>query len=326
MGLGMAQGRHSVALTAAQETLAALSPSLFLSVEWTARVFGRLISVYGTEAQKARMLSDLEEGRRVGAVALAEGGMSLENKPMQTRATAEGDGFRLSGSKDHVLNAPIADWIAVAANFPEGRGGETGFLILNRDSDGLSVGPRLPTLGYRGAAVSALSVVDCHVPSDQVIGPLATDALLGSVRAWEDQVLTAASLGLIQRAYGTALKYAKEHESGGKPIIAYQEIGFKLAEMLTLWQTAQLLAYRAAWMAQAGEREAAVLNHCAKVFCSESAQEVAGDALQVLGAHGYTSANPAEESFRDAKYLQIAGTSSEISRMKIGDGVLASEA
>ena len=133
------------------------------------------------------------------------------------------------------MNAPIADWIAVAANFSESHGGETGFLLLNRESDGLSLGPRLPTLGYRGTAVSALSVVDCQVPSDQVLGPLPTDDLLRTVRAWEDQVLTAASLGLIQRAYGTALKYAKEHRSGGKPIIAFQEIGFKLAEMLTLW-------------------------------------------------------------------------------------------
>jgi len=115
---------------------------------------------------------------------------------------------------------------------------------------------------------------------------------------------------------------AKGHRSGNKPIIAYQEVGFKLAEMVTIFQTARLLAYRAAWMAEAGDREGAVLAHCAKVFCAESAEEVASHALQILGGQGYLSGNPAEEAYRDAKYLQIAGTSSEISRMKIADGVL----
>jgi alkylation response protein AidB-like acyl-CoA dehydrogenase len=126
----------------------------------------------------------------------------------------------------------------------------------------------------------------------------------------------------MQRSFDEAVNHAKSHLSGGKPIIAYQEVGFKLAEMLTLLQTARLLAYRAAWMTDAGDREAGVLAHCAKVFCAESAEEVASQALQILGGQGYISGNPAEGGYRDAKYLQIAGTSSEISRMKIADEVL----
>jgi len=142
------------------------------------------------------------------------------------------------------------------------------------------------------------------------------------VRSWEDQALTAAGLGQIKRSFDAALNYAKSHKSGGKPIIAYQEVGFKLAEMLTLFQTAQLLAYRAGWMEETGEREAPTLAYCAKVFCTESAEKVASHALQILGGQGYISGNAAEEGYRDAKYLQIAGTSSEISRMKIADKVL----
>ena len=98
-----------------------------------------------------------------------------------------------------------------------------------------------------------------------------------------------------------------------------------MAEMLTLLHTAQLLAYRAAWMVETGDREAGVLVHCAKVFSSESAEEVASSALQILGGKGYVQGNPAEEGYRNAKYLRIAGTSSEISRMKIGDEVLKNE-
>ena len=114
------------------------------------------------------------------------------------------------------------------------------------------------------------------------------------------------------------------HETmrGGKPIIAYQEVSFKLAEMLTLLQTSRLLAFRAAWMSDTSDREREILTRCAKVFCAESAEEVASKALQILGGQGYFKGNPAEEGYRDSKYLQIAGTSSEISRMKIADDLL----
>jgi alkylation response protein AidB-like acyl-CoA dehydrogenase len=154
------------------------------------------------------------------------------------------------------------------------------------------------------------------------MGPFEDDEPLRKVRTWEDEILTAASLGLMRSALDSASEYARAHTSGGKPIIAYQEIGFKLAEMLTLFQTAQLLAYRAAWMAETGERETETLIHCAKVFCTESAEKLASASMQVLGQHGYARGNPAEEGYRNAKYLQIAGTSTEISRVKIGDGVL----
>jgi alkylation response protein AidB-like acyl-CoA dehydrogenase len=126
----------------------------------------------------------------------------------------------------------------------------------------------------------------------------------------------------MKQSLDAAAEYAKTHESGGKPIIAYQEVGFKLAEMFTLYQTSQLLAYRAAWLNDINDREAGVVANCAKVFCGESAEKIASEALQILGISGYTSDNPAEEGFRNAKYMQIAGTSTEISRMKIADGVL----
>jgi alkylation response protein AidB-like acyl-CoA dehydrogenase len=149
--------------------------------------------------------------------------------------------------------------------------------------------------------------------------------MLRAVRVWEDQVLTVAGLGLMQRCFDAASSYAKGHVSGGRPIIGFQEVGFKLAEMLTLLQTAQLLAYRAAWMTRTNDREAGVLGHCAKVFATESAEEVASKALQILGGHGLLVGNPVEQGYRDVKYLQIFGNSTEISRMKIGDGVLGRE-
>jgi alkylation response protein AidB-like acyl-CoA dehydrogenase len=244
--------------------------------------------------------------------------MNIDNDPINTTGVSSSNGFQVSGSKGHVVNALVSDWIAIAGKIEE----NPAFFLMKNDSEGLSIAEKSTMLGYNGAATSSVSLEDCPVSSKYVIGPFEGREPLMTVRMWEDQVLTSASLGLMKRSFDAALNYAKNHTSGGKPIMAYQEVSFKLAEMLTLFQTAQFLAYRAAWMAETGDREASILAHCAKVFCSESAEKVASNALQILGKKGYLSGNPAEEGYRDAKYLQIAGTSSEISRMKIGDGVL----
>ncbi len=315
---GLDDGKNSVGLTAIQESLSAISPSLYLTVEVTARIFGRLVAVYGTPDQKDEIIPSLQEGRLIGAVAISEDAMNIENDPLNASAVNSNDGFLVSGSKGHVVNGPIADWIAVAAKTGDG----LAFFLVKKETTGLAIGQRLSMLGYDGLTISRVSLENCPVPSNYIIGPFDGAEQLKTVRMWEDQILTASSLGLIKRSLNAALTFAKGHRSGNKPIIAYQEVGFKLAEMVTLFQTARLLAYRAAWMAEAGDREAAVLAHCAKVFCAESAEEVASHALQILGGQGYLSGNPAEEAYRDAKYLQIAGTSSEISRMKIADGVL----
>lgn len=316
--LGLEDGKNSAGLVVAQETLAAMAPSLFLSVEVSARVFGRLISVYGTPEQRAEILPALREGRLIGTVGLSEVGMNIENNPLQTTGVLRDNGFLVSGSKCHVMNAPVADFIAVAAKVKD----RMAFFLVEKGSEGLLAGERTPTLGYEGVIISSMALENCLVPSKFLIGPFEDTGPMKTIRTWEDQVLTAASLGLMTSSFDAALKYAKVHKSGDKPIIAYQEIGFKLAEMLTLLQTAQLLAYRAAWLAESEDREADVLARCAKVFCSESAEVVASSALQIMGEQGYRSGNAAEEGYRNAKYLQIAGTSTEISRVNIGDDVL----
>jgi len=322
LNLGLENGLNSFRLIAAQECLARISPSLFLTVEVTARIFGRLIAVYGSPDQKAEIVPAVTEGRLIGAVALSEKGMSIENSPLDTTGVIDDDGFQVSGSKIHVVNAPVADWIAVAGKVSGKTNESIAFFLINNESKGLSLGKRNAMLGYNGTATSSISLDNCPAPSTHTIGPFEGSEPLKTVRMWEDQILTAAGLGLMGRCFDAALDYAKSHMSGGKPIIAFQEVGFKLAQMLTLLQTAQLLAYRAAWMAETGNPETNVLVHCAKVFCAESAEEVASNAMQILGGQGYLRGNPVEEGFRDAKYLQIAGNSTEISRMKIGDGVL----
>jgi len=318
MSLGVEDGTHSPGLVAAQQSLAAASPSLFVSIEVTARILGRLVARHGSEAQKRALLGPIKEGRIVGAVSLSEGGLSFEDGTLKTNATPENGGFSVTGVKTCVVNGPVADWTAVGAT--TGRG--NGFFLLRGRSQGMFVGERSRALGYDGLATAAMSFEKCRVPQEQVIGPFEGRDLFRDVRKWEDQVLVSASLGCTRSSYEAALQFAKQHMSGGKPVITYQEVGFKLAEMFTLLQTAELLACRAAWMDETGNREADLLLRSAKVFCAESAEEVASKALQVMGTFGYLRGNPAEMAYRDAKYGQVAGTSTEISRVKIGDELL----
>jgi alkylation response protein AidB-like acyl-CoA dehydrogenase len=247
--------------------------------------------------------------------------MNVENEPLKTKAKAEGDTVVISGRKQYVVNGPVADWVAVAGAI----GDKNAIFLIEKNAAGLQLGDRIATVGYEGAAMCSLTLENCRIRADQVVGRFDPKEGLGKIRLWENQVIIGASLGLMKAAYESARDYAKTHKSGGKPVIAYQEVGFKLAEMLTLFQTSQLLAYRAAWTAEHTPEEVDSLTLCAKVLCTEASEEVAGKALQILAGAGYISGNAAERAYRCAKYGQIAGTSTEIARVKIGDYALEGE-
>lgn len=317
LGLGLRDGKNSTILTSAQETVAGLSPSLFLSVE-NIRIFGRLTARFGTPDQKTEILDSLEQGRFIGSIALSERGTSLEDPPLETTAADDGEKVWLTGVKDLVINAPLADRIAVVARSEA----DIMVALVEPTAEGVIIGERVSTLGYEGTPIAKVTFDHVAVPRGACLHPSESSDLLSTLHRWEDQALTSASLGLMERSFRAALAHAKKHGEGEKPLIAYQEIGFKLAEMLTLHQTAQLLAYRSAWIDGSGGSDRDVMVHCAKVFCSESAEQVASQAIQILGGQGFMKGNRAEGGYRDAKYLQIAGTPSEWSRMKIGDRLL----
>ncbi len=304
-------------LTAGMEILASVSPSVCLSLEAGSRVFARIIGSWGTAAQKEKWLPALLAGKQVGAVALSEASTNVDNDPMTTDGKASGNEVIINGRKRFVINAPIADGFAVAGTLE----GSPAIFLVEKGAPGLFIGERIKTLGYNGAAISEIRLENCRIAENQVIRPKESQPL-AAVRTWENQAIIGCSLGLMKSAFESAKDYAKTHRTGGKPIIAYQEIGFKLSEMLTLLQTAQLLAYRAAWVVENDPKEAESLILCAKVFCTESAEQVAGEALRIFGGFGYISGNPAERVYRCAKYGQVAGTSTEIARVKIGDSAL----
>ena len=326
LGLDTPKGFGGTSLMGAMETLATLSPSLYLSVEMSTRLFGDkytrlfggIVATWGNNEQKERWLAPLMKGQFLGAVALSEDSLNVDNDPLKTTGTQDGDFLNITGDKTYVVNGPVADRIAVAGLM----NGQLALFIIEQGTAGLAAGEPFSTLGYEGTAISRISLNNCRISMDQVIGPFEDRSVLDTLRLWENQILLGASLGLMKAAFESARDYAKTHRSGGKPIIAYQEVAFKLSEMLTLLQTSQLFAYRTAWTLETSPKEAESLMWCAKVFCTEAAEKVSGYSLQILAGSGFISGNPSEIAYRCAKYGQIAGTSTEISRVKIGDAAL----
>lgn len=302
----------------AVEVVADISPSMFLAVEYSARVFGRITADWGTPATKEKILAPLLNGKLIGAAALSEETLNVENAPLTAGGAINGDTAAISGKKQYVVNAPVADWFAVAGVADD----KSAVFLVKAGTPGLTVGPRKNTPGFQGAAIADITLENCVIPANQVIMIPDGQNMIQTLRMWENQVLIGASLGLMKTAFEGAKNHAKTHRSGGKPVIAFQEVGFKLSDMLTLFQTSQLFAYRTAWTTDNVPADAESLTLCAKVFCSESAEQVAGEAMRILGGTGYETGNPVERASRCVKFLQIAGTSTEIARVKIGDAAL----
>lgn len=314
LGIGPDDRKHTMALVAAQEQLAGLSGSFFIAVETTSRLFGGLIGGFAKGEAVARIKEQVGRGEIIAGVAVSES----DDSESQTSAVQDQSDWVITGAKDYVTNGPIADWIAVTA-IAEGR---PAVFLIQPDQPGVDIGPRLRTLGYNGLGISSIRFQRTKVLRDFVLGPFDADAHLRFLTLMQDLILTVASVGLIHRVVAFTKAHADSHTRGGRPIFRFQEIRFKIAEMLTLYQTAQLLTYRAAWLYSVADREAATVLHCAKVFSAEAAEQVASMAMQILAGRGYLSGNPIERAYRDANLAGIAGTTCEIARMSIADDLL----
>ena len=320
LGLGLGPGGLPglMGLILAQEALAGASGSLFLAVEATARLFGGLLAGWGGPKLEKEILEPLKSGSVIAGVAMAEPGGTEPFEGWRTTAVKNDKGYSVTGQKSFVTNGPIADWLAVSGAVE----GKPAFFLIEPGQEGVVLGPRLNTLGYNGLAASTLALTDVLVPDHLVIGPFDDRAPLDFLSLMQDLILSVASLGVIVRTMNASNLHARSHHRGAKPVFSHQEVRFKLADMFTLYQTAQLLAYRAGWFWSINDREAEALIGCAKVFCAEAAENVAGKAMQVMAGEGYVLGNPVERGFREAKYAPVAGTTSELSRMKIAEDVL----
>ncbi|MBI5583272.1 MAG: acyl-CoA dehydrogenase family protein [Deltaproteobacteria bacterium] len=302
----------------AGEELARRVPALYLGLETSIRLAGGVLARYGTEAQKARYLAPLLQGDLLGTVALREALGNFPAAGIATQAEQDGRGYFLTGTKKGVVLGGLADWLVV----PAMTGGRLGLFLIPSGSDGLAVSNPGRILGYEQAALAEVKLLACPVREEEVLGFFEPEEILSDLRIRENLAIAVSSLGVMHQALFSARACAARTGEGGKPPLAQQEIRYRLADMFTLLQTSQFLAYRAAWMLEAAVPEAATVAAAAKVFITEAAEEVTRGAMQITALDGYLGEAGIEARFREARFGPVAGETSEVLRMRIADECL----
>ncbi|PKV97222.1 alkylation response protein AidB-like acyl-CoA dehydrogenase [Amycolatopsis echigonensis] len=285
-----------------------------------------LIKTFGTPEQREKYLPAMAEGRIRATMALTEPGGGSDLQAMRTQAVPTDEGYTITGSKTWISNAAHSGLIGLLCITdrdakPAHRGMS---VILVEPGDGLTISKKLPKLGYRGVEACELVFDGREVPKDAVLGGEPNQGWSHMMRGLEVGRIQVASraLGVGQAALNDAVRYAQERESFGKPIWKHQSVGNLLADMATKMRAARLLTLDAAEKLDAGVR-ADMEAGMAKLFASETAMQVALDAIRVHGGYGYSKEYDVERYFRDAPLMIVGEGTNEIQRNVIAAQLVA---
>ncbi|PKN33745.1 MAG: hypothetical protein CVU61_11530 [Deltaproteobacteria bacterium HGW-Deltaproteobacteria-19] len=301
----------------AGEEVAKAGPGAFLAAMSSGTAFGMALSCFGSQAQKSRYLPGIASGDKIGALAGTEAEAGSDLSGLSTKAERKGDQWILTGSKDLVTNAPVADVFLVLAWTDREAGLEKGLslFVVEKGAAGLAVGPTVETMGLRGAPTAGITLTGCAVPADALVGEAGGGyALLGRITEWIKISLSAMSVGLGVACMEVSTGHGKGKKAFGKPIGLFEGVGAKLAVMFTLNDLGRMMTLRAAWSTDHQETEAPILTASAKLFTSESVNKIADLAMQVHGGHGYIKGSAVERLYRDARFAELAYGTSEMQR------------
>jgi alkylation response protein AidB-like acyl-CoA dehydrogenase len=273
---------------------------------------------FANELQKQKYLPKLATGEWIGAWGLTETGSGSDAGGLTTVAQKEGDYYILNGSKNfitHAISAQVAVVIARTGEKGDSHGMTT--FIIEKGTAGFSSGKKENKLGMRASETACLFFDNCKIHKDQVIGEEG-DGFIQALKLLDGGRISIAalSLGIAKGAYECALKYANEREQFNQKIFDFQSVGFKLAEMATDIEAAELLTREAGRLKENGEKVTKI-GAMAKLFASETAVEVSNESVQIFGGYGFTKDFPAEKYFRDAKLCTIGEGTSSIQKLVI---------
>jgi alkylation response protein AidB-like acyl-CoA dehydrogenase len=282
-----------------------------------------LIMAHGNEEQKERWLPVLAAGERRGALSLSEPDAGSDTRNISCRAVRDGDQYVITGTKAWVTNGERSGLVALAARTEEGI---SAFIVEKEPGpsfEGISVSKNVGKLGYRGVETVEMTYTDHRIPAANLIGDAGRGLpqILGVLEVGRINIASRA-VGVARAAFDAALHYADQRETFGKPIAEHQAIQLKLADMATRLQAARLLTRDAAERKAAGLR-CDVEAGMAKLFASETALELATEAMRIHGGVGYTTELPVERYYRDAPLMVIGEGTNEIQRLVIARGLLA---
>ena len=273
---------------------------------------------FGSEEQKHKYLPKLASGEWIGAWGLTEPNTGSDAMRMKCTAEKDGDHWVINGTKSWITHGKSSKVAVVIARTGEllDSHGMTAF-IVERDTPGFKAGKKENKLGMRASETAEMIFEDCRVHDSQVIGEVG-EGFIQSMKVLDGGRISIASLslGIAKGAYEASVKYAQEREQFGKPIARFQAIAFKLADMATKIQAAELLTRKAATLKDNGEKVTKIAA-MAKYYASEVAVWVANEAVQIHGGYGYTKDYPVEKFYRDAKLCTIGEGTSEIQKIVI---------
>ncbi|MBD8846788.1 MULTISPECIES: acyl-CoA dehydrogenase [Priestia] len=311
-------GLDFVSYMIAIHEISKVSPALGVILSVHTSVGTNPIVVFGTEDQKQKYVKKLATGEYLGAFCLTEPSAGSDAASLKTKAERKGDHYLLNGSKLFITNGGEADtYIVFAKTNPErGSRGMSAF-IVEKTMEGFSVGKDEHKMGLNGSRTVQLHFENMQVPVENRLGEEGEGFRIAMANLNAGRIgIAAQAVGIAEGALTAAKNYANERYQFGKLILSQQGIAFKLADMETAVESAKLLMYRAAFLYDQKlpcKKEASM----AKLFASQTAMNVAIDAIQVLGGYGYMKDYPVERYFRDAKVCEIYEGTSEIQRIVI---------
>lgn len=287
-------------------------------------MFAYVLERFGTDEQKRRWLPALARGDERAALCLTEAHAGSDTQQIRTVARRNGDHYVVNGAKMFITNARTATLFSlVCKTDPSADPPHRGISLLAAErGPGLTVGRDIAKLGYKGIETCELVFEDFRVPVANRIGPegRGLQQALSGLEIGRINI-AARAVGVAQAAFEQAIRYAQQRHAFGKPIAEHQAIQLKLADMATKIEAARLLVRNAAALKDRGER-CDVEAGMAKLFASETCQEVALEAMRVLGGYGYTQEFPVERYYRDAPLMMIGEGTNEIQRLVIARGLL----
>ncbi len=305
------------------EEVAKVCSSIGLSVAAHNSLCTGHILYFGNEEQKKRWLPKLATGEWIGAWGLTEANTGSDAGNMRCTATKDGDEWVLNGTKNWITHGITGHVAVVLARTGEPRtsGNVTAF-VVERGTPGFSGGKKENKLGMRASETAELVFDNCRIPDANRLGEVG-DGFRQAMKVLDGGRISIAalSLGIAKGAYEAALQYSKEREQFDQPISNFQAIAFKLADMKTKIEVAEMLIYQAADLKNRGKKmtkESAM----AKMYASEICVQVSTDAVQVFGGYGYTKDFPVEKFYRDSKLCTIGEGTTEIQKLVISRDIL----
>jgi len=285
----------------------------------------REIFQFGTEEQKKKYIPKLVSTEYLGCIGITEANAGSDVGAMKTKAVRKGDKYILTGSKNWITYAQVADiGIIYAYTDPKVKyKGISGF-IVDMHSKGISAGPTATKMGWKACPTGELFFDEVEVPAENLLGGVEGMGFHCAMAGLNNTRLTAAAgaVGVSQGLIDHAVKYAREREQFGKPIGQFQMVQEELGRMIVETEAARLMVYRCAAQKDAGDLENVLETVMAKYYSCDVASRVADGALRILGAYGYSSEYPVERLFRDAKLYQILEGSANIGKMIIATDAL----